>query len=58
MAYRPPEAPMAYREKEQNDQTREAGEVRISDAEIRRAADKVYHMIEERIRRERRRLGF
>ena len=57
-AYRPPEAPMAYREKEQNDQTREAGEVRISDAEIRRAADKVYHMIEERIRRERRRLGF
>ena len=31
--------------------------IRISDAEIRRTAEKVYRIIEERIRRERRRLG-
>ena len=35
----------------------QAGEVQISDAEIRRTADRVYKMIEDRIRRERRRLG-
>ena len=35
----------------------QTGEVHISDAEIRRTADRVYKMIEDRIRRERRRLG-
>ena len=57
-AYRPPEAPITHREKGKEDRARRSGEVRISDAEIQRTADKVYRMIEERIRRERRRLGF
>ena len=57
-SYQPPEAPMAYREREQAPQRRESGEIRISDAEIQRTADQVYRLIEERLRRERRRLGF
>lgn len=36
---------------------KEPESTRISDAELRRTADKVYRMIEDRIRRERRRLG-
>lgn len=32
-------------------------EVRISEAEIRRTADRVFKMVEERIRKERRRIG-
>lgn len=55
--YRLPEAPIAYREKHREEQPRESGQIRISDAEIQRTADQVYRMIEERIRRERRRLG-
>ena len=56
--YQPPEAPMAYRERERTPQRREPGQIHISDAEIQRTADQVYRLIEERLRRERRRLGF
>ena len=56
--YRPPAAPMTYREKPGREE-RQAGQQapRISEAELQRTADRVYHMIEDRIRRERRRLG-
>ena len=56
--YRPPAAPMTYREKPGREE-RQAGQQapRISEAELQRTADRVYRMIEERIRRERRRLG-
>lgn len=49
---------MAYREREQAPQRQEPSQVHISDAEIQRTADQVYRLIEERLRRERRRLGF
>ena len=55
--YHPPETPMAYREKERKEPSWENRPVRISDVEIQRTADRVYRIIEERIRRERRRLG-
>lgn len=49
-------AEITYKQKEEpQDQTAQTG--RMSDSELRRTADKVYQMIEERIRRERRRLG-
>ena len=35
----------------------ESRELRMNDAELRRTADKVYQLVEERIRRERRRMG-
>ena len=56
--YRPPAAPMTYREKPGREE-RQVGQQapRISEAELQRTADRVYHMIEDRIRRERRRLG-
>ena len=56
--YRPPAAPMTYREKPGREE-RQAGQQapRISEAELQRTADRVYRMIEDRIRRERRRLG-
>ena len=56
--YRPPQAAIAYREKGGGGSPQTRQEVRVSDAEIQRTADKVYRMIEERLRRERRRLGF
>ena len=56
--YRPSPAPLAYREKKESDRPKREPEHHISDAELQRTADRVYHMIEERIRRERRRLGF
>ena len=55
--YHPPQAPITYREKSREEQSREVREVRITDAEIQRTADQVYRIIEDRIRRERRRLG-
>ena len=55
--YRPPQAAIAYREKGGGGSPQTRQEVRVSDAEIQRTADRVYRMIEERIRRERRRLG-
>lgn len=55
--YRPPEAPVALREKAQPTKPSPAQEIRISEAEIQRTADRVYQMLEDRIRRERRRLG-
>ena len=56
--YRPPAAPMTYREKPGREE-QQAGQQapRISEAELQRTADRVYRMIEDRIRRERRRLG-
>lgn len=56
--YRLPAAPMTYREKPGREE-RQAGQQapRISEAELQRTADRVYRMIEDRIRRERRRLG-
>ena len=53
-------APVTYRERPQRQEQTQAQaqqSVRISDAEIRRTADRVYQIIEDRIRRERRRLG-
>ena len=55
--YRPP-ATIAYREKAEKTLPRSQPEPGISDAELQRTADRVYRMIEDRIRRERRRLGF
>ena len=55
--YQPPQAPIAHRETHREDRPREIREVRIPDAEIQRTADRVYRIIEDRIRRERRRLG-
>ena len=55
-AYRPPEAPITYREKKREEQTARSAPA-ISEAELQRTADRVYRMIEERIRQERRRLG-
>ena len=54
--YRPP-APMAYREQKKESVPKVQQEMRISEGELQRAADRVYHIIEERIRQERRRLG-
>ena len=56
--YRPPAAPLAYREKKEDGRPKGEPEPHISDAELQRTADRVYRMIEDRIRRERRRLGF
>ena len=55
--YQLPQAPMAYREKKQERPAAPAPETHISDAEIQRTADKVYRMIEDRLRLERQRLG-
>ena len=54
--YRPPAAPITYREKRREEPER-ADAPKISEAELQRTADRVYRMIEDRIRRERRRLG-
>ena len=56
--YRPPAAPLAYREKKEDGRPKGEPEPHISDVELQRTADRVYRMIEDRIRRERRRLGF
>ena len=55
--YHPPEASVVYREKEKSVQPPSRREPQISETELQRTADRVYRMIEERIRRERRRLG-
>lgn len=55
--YRPPEAPVTLREKPQQTSPAQAQAVHIPEAEIQRTADRVYRMLEDRIRRERRRLG-
>ena len=55
--YHPPEASVVYREKEKSVQPPSRREFQISETELQRTADRVYRMIEERIRRERRRLG-
>ena len=53
---RPP-APITYREKNREAETRQAAAPRLSEGELQRAADKIYRIIEDRIRQERRRLG-
>lgn len=50
-----PTAPIAY--KESSAPPKSASAPAISDSDLTRAADQVYQMIEDRIRRERRRLG-
>lgn len=55
--YRPPEAPVTLREKPRQTQPVPAQGATITEAEIQRTADRVYRLLEERIRRERRRLG-
>lgn len=54
--YRAP-APIEYRETPRREEQNDVQNLRISDAEIRRTAERVYQMIEDRIRRERRRIG-
>ena len=54
--YQPP-APITYREKNREAETRQAAAPRLSEGELQRAADKIYRIIEDRIRQERRRLG-
>lgn len=54
--YRAP-APTEYREPPQRQEQSPARSAYISDPELQRTADRVYRMIEERIRRERHRLG-
>ena len=56
-SYRPPSANLSYREKRREEPLTPVPESPVSDTELQRTADKVYRMIEERIRRERRRLG-
>ncbi len=53
----PAAQPVEMSFKEKNGQEETAAEPRFSDAEIRRTADKVYRIIEERLRRELRRSG-
>ena len=55
-SYRPP-APITYWEKNREAETRQAAAPRLSEGELQRAADKIYRIIEDRIRQERRRLG-
>lgn len=54
--YRSP-ARIEYRETPQQEERPDIQNLRISDAELRRTADRVYQIIEDRIRRERRRIG-
>jgi hypothetical protein len=51
-----PDAPVSYRQKPA-EQRPAAPAPRISDAELQRTADQIYGMIQDRIRRERHRLG-
>ena len=53
----PKAAPIVFRENKQPEAQRPAAPARLSDSELRRAADKVYRMIEDRLRRELRRSG-
>ena len=57
--WQPPTAPTQLKEPAGRGQTaqEQPQALRISDAEIRRTADQVYRIIEDRLRRERRRLG-
>lgn len=54
--YRAP-APVEYRERPQRQEQSQPQSTYISDAEIRRTADRVYRIIEDRIRQERHRMG-
>ncbi len=53
----PKAAPIVFRENKQPEAQHPAAPARLSDSELRRAADKVYRMIEDRLRRELRRSG-
>ena len=49
-------AEVVFKEKSQ-EEDRQSRPVQMSESELRRTADKIYHIIEDRIRRERRLLG-
>ena len=49
-------AEVVFKEKKQEDE-RQSRPVQMSESELRRTADKIYQIIEDRIRRERRLLG-
>lgn len=53
----PKAAPIVFRENKQPEAQHPEAPARLSDSELRRAADKVYRMIEDRLRRELRRSG-
>ena len=55
--YQPPGVPMTFRQKREEPARGGGEEIHISQAELQQTADKVYRMIEDRIRRERHRLG-
>ena len=55
--YQPPGVPMTFRQKREEPAKGGGEEIHISQAELQQTADKVYRMIEDRIRRERHRLG-
>lgn len=50
-------APVEYREPRRRQELPQPQSIRISEAEVQRTADRVYRIIEDRIRRERWRLG-
>lgn len=50
-------APVEYREPRRQQELSQPQSIRISEAEVQRTADRVYRIIEDRIRRERWRLG-
>ena len=53
-----PAPQLTHREKQQEERPQKPQQVHLSEAEIQRAADKVYRIIEDRIREERIRFGF
>lgn len=55
--YHPASAPLTLRERNREETAASAPPLSMSQQELRRTADQLYQLIEERIRRERRRLG-
>ena len=53
-----PNVPLEHREKRKEERPQKPQQIYLSEAEIQRAADRVYRILEDRIREERIRLGF
>ena len=53
-----PNIPLEHREKRKEERPQKPQQIHLSEAEIQRAADRVYRILEDRIREERIRLGF
>ncbi|HJC01199.1 MAG TPA: hypothetical protein H9764_12205 [Candidatus Flavonifractor merdavium] len=53
-----PNVPLEHREKRKEERPQKPQQIHLSEAEIQRAADRVYRILEDRIREERIRLGF